>query len=110
MEGDFVLKSILCTFGGAALLCIASLLRVVVRAGLKDTSSVPARLLDTGACMAPTCQPPSSRPSVPLAPWPPSPHHTHTLTRSIVTDYCAAVGPRAGREKLIGVSCKQPAR
>jgi len=103
-----VLKSILCTFGGAALLCIASLLRVVVRAGLKDTSSVPARLLDTGACMAPTCQPPSSRPSVPLAPSPPSPHHTHA--QYIVTDSCAAVGPRAGREKLIGVSCKQPAR
>ena len=77
MEGDFVLESILCTFGGAALLCIASLLRVVVRAGLKDKSSVPARLLDTGACMAPTCQPPSSRLSVPLAPSPPSPHHTH---------------------------------
>ena len=72
-----MLKSILCTFGGASLLCIASLLRVVVRAGLKDKSSVPARLLDTGVHMAPTCQPPSSRLSVPLAPSPPSPHHTH---------------------------------
>ena len=106
MEAECVLKSILCTFGGTSLLCIASLLRVVVRAGLKDKSSVPARLLDTGVHMAPTCQPPSSRLSVPLAPSP-CRHTTHTST---VTDSCAAVGPRAGREKPVGVSCKQATR
>ena len=49
--GDLALKLILCT---ASLLSIASLfLLVMVRAGMKDKSSVPARLLDTGVCARP---------------------------------------------------------
>ena len=45
----FVLKLILRTFGAALLLCVPRLLRLVVgHAGLKDKSSAPARLLDTG--------------------------------------------------------------
>jgi hypothetical protein len=47
----FVLKLILRTFGAALLLCVPRLLRLVAgRAGLKDKSSAPARLLDTGVC------------------------------------------------------------
>ena len=45
----FVLKLILRTFGAALLLCVPRLLWLVVgHAGLKDKSSAPARLLDTG--------------------------------------------------------------
>ena len=54
-DGELVvLKLILRTFGAALLLCVSRLLRLVVgHAGLKDTPSAPARLLDAGVCTWP---------------------------------------------------------
>jgi hypothetical protein len=79
--GDLALKLILCT---ASLLSIASLfLLLMVRAGMKDKSSVPARLLDTGVCARPQ---PASRLRAALLPSAliarlrrlHPPHHSHT--------------------------------
>ena len=78
--GDLALKLILCT---ASLLSIASLfLLLMVRAGMKDKSSVPARLLDTGVRTAPTREPPSSCRVLSSALIAPSPSSATPLTHS----------------------------
>lgn len=83
-DGDRVLTLMLCSLGAASLLCIASLLRVV-RAGCKDNSSALARLLGTGVCMAPTCQPPSTRLVLSLLHRRPRPHRTSHMHLTLVS-------------------------
>ena len=83
-DGDRVLTLMLCSLGAASLLCVASLLRVV-RAGCKDNSSALARLLGTGVCMAPTCQPSSTRLVLSVLHRRPRPHRTSHMHLTLVS-------------------------
>ena len=103
--GDLALKLILCT---ASLLSIASLfLLVMVRAGMKDKSSVPARLLDTGVCARP--QPASRLRAAIELPCSPllsllrrlhPPHHSHIPFHLSQLAFVLVASGEAGRHDL----------